>query len=207
MKYTFVKPRYIKEAFDVFNIDQAKHVVLTSDPNNPNKFKQETQFFIDKVKELNLITANTLVLDFGCGMGRVSRELIREFKCKVVGVDISPSMQAQAVEYVSNSELFTTYDSYSVPSSVDVAISTFVLQHVERPTDEIRNLYDVIKPGGYLILVNEKHRFVPSNIDKDNYVVWNDDGVDIHAEVASLFKPIASVQYMKSQVDIVLYQK
>ena len=198
---------YIKEVFDVTTFEHAKHVVLTSDPDNPKKFDNETNFLINTIAEQNILNPGSTVLDFGCGMGRVSKNLIERFDCNVIGVDISDSMLTFANIYVSKPRKFKSMTSYTVPNTIDVAISTFVLQHVENPKTEIDIIYDTLKVGGYLILVNETKRYVPSDVDSNRYIVWNDDGFDVFGELSSRLNRINSVKYMSTDTDIIFYRK
>ena len=198
---------YIKEVFDVTTFEHAKHVVLTSDPDNPKKFDNETNFLINTIAEQNILNPGSTVLDFGCGMGRVSKKLIERFDCNVIGVDISVSMLTFANIYVSKPRKFKSMTSYTIPNTIDVAISTFVLQHVENPKTEIDIICDNLKVGGYLVLVNENKRFVPSDVDKNSYVVWNDDGFDVFGELSSRLNRINSVKYMSTDTDIIFYRK
>jgi ubiquinone/menaquinone biosynthesis C-methylase UbiE len=198
---------YIKEVFDVTTFAQAKNTVLTDDPSNPNKFENETNFLIDTIAKQNIMNPQSIVLDFGCGMGRVSKKLIEKFDCEVIGVDISNSMMQFANIYVSKPRKFKTMNSYNIPNSIDVCVSTFVLQHVQDPKTEIELICSNLKPGGYLVLVNEHKRFVPGDVDTNRYVVWQDDGFNIFGEIESRLKKVSSVQYMTSQVDVIFYRK
>lgn len=198
---------YIKEVFDVVTFDQAKHVVLTSDPNDPKKFERETTFLVDKISENLEITNDMVVLDFGCGMGRVAKELITRFDCKVIGLDISASMLTFAKLYTANLDKFQGTHNYSTPDSVDLAISILALQHAENPQKEIDNIINTLKPNGTFVLLNESHRFVPSEIDRNNYVVWNDDGFDIFGYVETRLKKVNSVKYISGMHDIIFYKK
>jgi ubiquinone/menaquinone biosynthesis C-methylase UbiE len=198
---------YIKEVFDVTTFEQAKHVVLTSDPDNPKKFENETNFLVSEIQKQNIITNTSNVLDFGCGMGRVSKKLIETFDCNIIGVDISNTMLTFANIYISKPKKFKPMNSYNMPNTIDVAISTFVLQHVQDPKTEIELLYSNLKVGGYLVLVNEDKRYVPSDVDKNRYIVWEDDGFDIFDELNKKFTLLNSVRYMDSNTDIIFYQK
>lgn len=198
---------YIKEIFDVTTFEQAKHVVLTSDPDNPKKFENETNFLVDEIKKQNIITSDSTILDFGCGMGRVSKKLIDTFDCNIIGVDISNTMLTFANIYISKPKKFKAMNSYNMPDTIDVAISTFVLQHVQDPKSEIEIIYNNLKVGGYLVLVNEDKRYVPSDVDSNRFIVWNDDGFDIFDELNKKFTLVNSVPYMNSKADIMFYKK
>lgn len=198
---------YIKEAFDVTTFDQAKNVVLSDDPKDPKKFDKETEHLVDIIKNFDILSNESTVLDFGCGMGRVSKKIIETFDCKVIGVDISESMLTFAKLYVAKPKQFVTCQNYVGTSTVDMCMSTFVLQHVQDPEKEIDNIYNSLKPNGYLVLTNEHKRFVPSGVDQQNYVVWQDDGFDVYGKIATCFKEINRVQYMSGPLDVILYQK
>jgi ubiquinone/menaquinone biosynthesis C-methylase UbiE len=198
---------YIKEVFDVTTFEHAKDVVLTPDPDNPKKFENETNFLVDTIAKQKIISSESVVLDFGCGMGRVSKKLIETFDCNVIGTDISNGMLTFANLYVAKPKKFKPMNSYNMPNTIDVCISTFVLQHVQDPKTEIDIIYNNLKVGGYLVLVNEPVRFVPSDVDINRYVVWQDDGFDVFGEIDSRLKRVNSVQYMKTSTNVEFFRK
>jgi SAM-dependent methyltransferase len=199
---------YLKEAFYPANLEHAKHIALTSDPSKPNKFQEETQSIINMFRPSAYISSKSKVLDFGCGMGRMSKALIDEYQCEVIGVDTSPGMRKYAPEYVGNTEKFKCLESYDIPESINIAFCFFVLQHVEFPQKEIDNLTKVIVPNGYLALLNEPHRFVPSGVDKNNYVIWEDDNFNIESALFENFRIVESRPYMNHPVvRLQLFQK
>ena len=86
------------------------------------------------------------VLDFGCGIGRLSKALLEQYDCRVLGVDISPDMRRMAAEYV-NSDRFSviSYEMFCALAErgglkADCAIAVYVLQHVFDPAHAIKLL-------------------------------------------------------------------
>jgi len=99
--------------------------------------------------------APTRVLDFGCGVGR----LVVPFAAvaaEVVGVDVSPSMLAEARRNcdqrgLANVALELSDDSLSrVQGDFDLVHSVIVLQHIEPVRGRLifKRLVELIRPGG-----------------------------------------------------------
>jgi len=202
--------QYRSEIFNPANLQHAKDIVLTPDPTRPDKFEHDTKFLVDIIEKQNIVNNTSVVLDFGCGMGRNSKELIDRFGCNVFGTDISVNMLKFATIYVDNTKLFVTCNRINITGCIDVVLSSFVLQHVEKPHEEIEHIFNVLKPGGYLILLNDpKTRLYPGGFrDEDNSVIWYDDFVNIHTEVEKRLKKINSVSYhLETGHEVVFYQK
>ena len=78
MKAPPSKMRYIAETFDVANLEQAKNVVLSSDPNDSEKFDRETDYLISHIDEELDIDENTVILRSShCGirLGRATHSI------------------------------------------------------------------------------------------------------------------------------------
>jgi len=96
-------------------------------------------------------------LDFGSGVGRLVIPLARRCE-RVAGVDVSPSMIAEAqrncaAAQVTNAAFFESDDTLSrVPGSFDLVHSCIVLQHIpwRRGRVILRALADHVAPGGCL---------------------------------------------------------
>jgi 2-polyprenyl-3-methyl-5-hydroxy-6-metoxy-1,4-benzoquinol methylase len=199
--------RYIKETFDVTTITQAMNVVLSFEADKPEKFCKETEFLVDIIANENIITNESIVLDFGCGMGRVSKNIVNKFDCSVLGYDISESMKTFATLYVSNPRKFKIISQLPDNNSIDVCLAVFVLQHVENPKQEIENLVNTLKPNGYLVLVNEDNRFVPSDVDEKGYVIWNNDNFNVFTEIEKHLTKVKETPYINPEKNIVIYRK
>lgn len=94
-------------------------------------------------------------LDFGCGVGRLTRALAVHFD-RVLGIDVAASMIRQARQLnadVRNCEfvLNERADLSLVPSgSVDFIYSNIVLQHIERPYSDryLQEFVRLLSPRG-----------------------------------------------------------
>ena len=193
-----IMSKYIKEVFNSETLEQAKNTCLTFDASDPNKFENETRFLVDFLKQYELLNKDSLVLDYGCGVGRVSKMIIDDIGCRIAGVDISESMLQFATQYVNNENflplLYTKELSNNAPK-FDLVIASLVLQHTEDPIESIKFIKDILKEGGTFVLVNEGTRYVPTNVDSNGYVVWHDDGINILEEVGKQFNLVGQYQY------------
>ena len=114
--------------------------------------------FIADLARIAPTVARRRLLDFGCGVGRVTRPLAEHFE-SVVGVDAAPTMIAHAqrlnqsyanCEFVVNRG--TDLRGFAT-GTFDVIYSRLVLQHVPPPfvTRYIPELIRVLAPGGVLM--------------------------------------------------------
>ena len=192
---------YFKEVFDPRSIEEAMNTCLTEDANDPDKFVNETKFLVDFLKEQQLVQPSTKVLDFGCGVGRISKALIQEVGCQVVGFDISETMLKYAVERVNDDKFIPViYDknmSTADKPKFDLIIASLVLQHSEHPLYDIDVMKLLLNDGGRLVIINEDTRYVPIGKDNNGYVIWENDKIDILQEVAKDFQLVSQYKYYK----------
>ena len=95
-------------------------------------------------------------LDLGCGGGEVTFELARLAgpDGHVVGVDMDHVKLALAREAARERGLvnveFRSGDvtSWGEPESYDLVYCRFLLQHLSRPVDLLRRMWDAVRPGG-----------------------------------------------------------
>jgi len=98
------------------------------------------------------------VADLGCGVGMVTR-LLAELvgpEGEVVGVDLSVDQIEKARELCgsfSNVSFVaaSATDSQLPPESFDLVYSRFLLIHLTEPEMALREMHDLLKPGGILV--------------------------------------------------------
>lgn len=180
---------YDPTVFDVANLKAAREIILTPENTTTDqRWRQETPYLADlAIGQLNL-TEESVVLDYGCGVGRIARRLIELTGCWVIGCDISASMRALAASYV-NSPRFLACAPNMLPlmPQSDAVIAIWVLQHVPHLAVAIDQIFKASKPGGRLLLVNNDQRVIPI-IGR----AWMDDKVSVSAAMAAAFVPLAA---------------
>ena len=176
---------YSPKIFDVNSMDEARQIILTRSGRTTDiRWQTETPYLMELIMTSFRLGPDSVVLDYGCGVGRLSKALIDRFACRVVGVDISPSMRMLASVYV-DSDLFSVHASRDLIDSpkFDLALAVWVLQHCDAVENDIAIIASRLKPNGRLFLLNARQRFVP----EDSPRKWFDDGKDVAALVAERF--------------------
>ncbi len=105
------------------------------------------------------------ILEAGCGIGAQTVTLAgQSSEATIVAVDVSADSLRAARERVRSASLsnvvFSQADVYSLPfapGAVDHVFVCFVLEHLSRPKDALRNLKDLLRPGGTITVVEGDH--------------------------------------------------
>lgn len=104
---------------------------------------------LEILRNLDLVHENTTILDYGCGIGRISRELIKRYPCHVIAVDRSYWMRKHFRNYFSKKDATREalsseqvrlwsdeefiYNVTSIESKVDLVLFIETLQHIPEP--------------------------------------------------------------------------
>jgi SAM-dependent methyltransferase len=171
---------YDQTVFAVRDLQEAMAIILTpEDSTTEERWRQETGYLADMIEMQLEVSPASLLLDYGCGIGRLSKELIQRQECTVVGVDISPHMRMLSLPYVGSDRFLPAsreaLDMLLVNGvRFDAAFSVWCLQHCHRPEEDIALIQAALKPGAPLFIVNNDRRAVPTR-----EAGWVDDGLDV----------------------------
>lgn len=177
---------YSSSVFDVQTVEQAKAIILTPQAGmTPDqRWRTETPYLLTLIGQSTNITEDSVILDYGCGIGRMSKALIEEYGCRVIGADISPSMRALAASYVSSDRFLVcapeALDWLSV--EFDTVLAIWVLQHCQHLRPDVERIYQRMKPSGELFILNDKRRIVPTL-----EAGWVNDGQDVQKVLREFF--------------------
>lgn len=172
--------------FQPNNFEEGKNQVVgnCNDILMDERWKEETPIFRDIILQGLPETCKT-VLDYGCGVGRLAKEVLEANRqIKVIGVDSSKGMLKEAKNYVL-SDRFTTKTVEEFNEKVDFAYCVYVFQHI--PALELRDaIRQVAESTDRMLLVNSIVRMAVSGGGFVN------DGVSVLDEVARYFTKFRS---------------
>lgn len=192
---------YYPEIFsEVVDLEYAKRLTVSRENNltSEERWDIETKFTIDTLLRFIDINHRKLVLDYGCGVGRLSKPLIEQTGCLAVGVDISAKMRTLAIEYVNKSN-FQSCSSETLRASgmkFDCAIASWVLQHCADPIMDIELIYESLKPKAHFFILENFHRKIPIKVPSDSTLCWMDDGINIRELISKYFYLVEQEEFV-----------
>jgi len=154
-----------RKNWDALAADNPADAVLSgfsSDKKSRVRFyasgEKKIQSVLKRLDALGVTYGHDSALDFGCGIGRLTRALSKRFD-KTWGADVSPQMIEIAQQSdSSNSCIFVALEQPDLKifesGKFDFVISLLVLQHIDPAIapDYFEELLRVLKPGGVLVL-------------------------------------------------------
>jgi SAM-dependent methyltransferase len=107
-----------------------------------------------QVKKINP-DRNTIIMEIGCSSGFLIRDLAKEFPSSIIiGVDVVKEPLHRLAKSLPSIPLMR-FDLLKCPlpnSSVDALIMLNVFEHIEDDVEAIKKAFNLIKPGGKLIV-------------------------------------------------------
>lgn len=108
-----------------------------------------------------LIPANSKMLDFGCGNMYTSTELLKHLpSLHITGVDVIRDqnltdniLSDERILFKKASQIYIEFDD----NTFDVVAALATLHHTHDPTYYMKELKRIVKPGGFIILIEEMY--------------------------------------------------
>jgi ubiquinone/menaquinone biosynthesis C-methylase UbiE len=157
---------YNPEFFNPVDIEDAKRIVLGYGiAETESKWNVETEWNLRLFNQKQFLNENSIVLDWGVGIGRLSKAIIEKFNCQVAGVDINENMVMYSRKHV-NSNKFT---SMTVTEFIETnttkftnAIAVWALQHSIDVVSDLSLIKDNLLPSGKLFVFEERNPCIPT---------------------------------------------
>lgn len=158
-------------------LDQVSSDYLSGASGLTDRWLFEQTLYTASVRRLILqyfpFVPHTKVLDAGTGFGILALELAGQLPVNVMGVDVDDSKLSVAKElqsrlnegsyFYSGSEVqFRNENLYALSfkgEEFDSVISRFVYQHLDDPMRATRELYRVMRAGGYICIIDVDDQF------------------------------------------------
>ena len=180
---------YHPSYYEVSTLEEAMGKILTPEGGvSPlERWEKETPIITDMLTKRLNVSANHNIIDYGCGVGRLAKELIGSKNCNVIGVDVSRSMRAFSHIYCE-SDAFFSCSKNSLQTMVDKgfhadhAFAIWVLQHAENPEEDIDLIYQALEVGSTFLVMNLDYRCLPTENG------WEDDGINIRQTIERRFE-------------------
>ncbi len=189
---------YNPEFFEPKSMEHARDIVLMyHEMSAEARWVPETEWIRDLLTSMRSINEDSIILDWGTGVGRIAKMLIETFGCHVVGVDINKKMLEYAQKNV-NSNQFTvlTHEEFvkkQFREHFTHATATWVLQHSPKSHIEIAMIQQALKTRGNFFVLDMHWKCIPRKTDAgDQYAnEFYDDRVSNRKELERWFTPIA----------------
>lgn len=97
------------------------------------------------------VEPDSQVLDVGAGVGNLFPYELKNRVAELVGVDHDPRVEANPLLHRG---IYADVTDIPIEDGYfDVVFSRYVLEHIEKPEEFLREMYRVLKPGGYFIFL------------------------------------------------------
>lgn len=164
------------------DIDKARHSILWF-----GDWDEQTNQVVEVFQRLGVISDGARVLDYGCGIGRVTKALLDRYDVEMLSVDRAAAMREHARNYIdkkywergkvsviSDQELIAR--SGELAGRFDLIFMVEVLQHIPEPVLEpiLLLLRSLLKPEG-------------------RFFVYGNEALDVDAQGRELTLPVKEV--------------
>ena len=163
-----------------------KFDMIAAQYNTPGRIRM-AEVSADAIRAYLVDSQNRTAIDFGCGTGLVDLNLLEDFR-SILFLDASPSMIDQIKRKISYGDIRNAdtlcfdLEKSSLPDlRADYIIMAQVLLHIKDYNPILLKLYNVLNPGGHLLIVD---------FDKNEKVVYDivHSGFDREALTADMLK-------------------
>ena len=188
---------YNPDFFEPKDIEHAKDIILGyHDMSFDKRWDLETNWTKDILLASRTLGPDSIVLDWGTGIGRIAKMLIDTFGCQVIGVDINEKMLDYARDYVNDSKFSTmTFDEFAdkkFNEHFTHATATWVLQHSPSSHVDIEMIRQALKVKGHMFVLDMTYKCIPkkSKTGDQHATEFYDDQINNRQELEKFFAPV-----------------
>jgi 2-polyprenyl-6-hydroxyphenyl methylase/3-demethylubiquinone-9 3-methyltransferase len=131
------------------------------------------------------VPSGAIVVDAGCGNGSFLSLFCKRnwqlngFDASPTGIEIARNTYPEIAFYLEDGQLISS-DLSKLIAQTDVVISTEVIEHLYNPRGFLKNCFDLLKPGGMLVITTPYHGYLKNlvmaatgTMDRHFTVLWD----------------------------------
>lgn len=137
-------------------------------PDEQRRLSALNRLLNDSSMKQLAIARGERVLDVGCGLAQLTRDMARASGMRALGIERSPDQIAEALHLAREAGEeglieIRAGDALALPlqgaewESFDVAHARFILEHVPDPLGVVRQMVRAVRPGGRVALEDDDH--------------------------------------------------
>ncbi len=204
---------YDPSVFEQSSLESARNIVLTAEDgiSTQTRWDSETPWLLNLISKH--IKINCLVVDYGCGIGRLAAPLVH-IGHPVIGIDSSASMRQHAADQIANDRFVAMTpvmldQLVGIGIKADCILAIWLLQHCPDLEAEVLRLYQTMATRGILCVADMRHRAIPTNQG------WINDGKNVKEALSKYFhlmqqypyNPPAAPQNLRNNAYVAFFQK
>lgn len=192
------------------SINDAKKVILTDWYSFSSDYRWQFEAGLQLLELRKFIRENSVICDFGIGIGRISKEILKKFRSVyIIGIDSSKTMLNQCRQNIPsayhNRLKLVPFDRIKAvkTKSIDFAFAIYVFQHIPANLFKValKELKRIIKPEGFLYLFNNNVRYVVDGALREQ---WYDDKLPQLDIISKYFEEVQDVKYGSEYIKEIL---
>lgn len=175
------------------NLNEAQHAAVgnCNGISMEQRWAEETPVFANAILR-HKDNEDKIILDFGCGAGRLSKEILarsdkENLGLTVIGVDNSPEMLRLAKDNVNHKD-FIPLKPEELNQTVDFAYLVYCLQHIPAIAirETLQRIFTFLKPNGKLFYCSSDYRMAV-RFDQAGFFDDRFLGVNLQEELSRYF--------------------
>jgi len=129
--------------------------------DNKNEYLSDFNLKWPKLKKFIPLERGVVIVDFGCGNGRVIQEMKKiNSQAEYIGLDVSEMALKSAAAILPDCKFYKIEDGGNLPlenNFVDFVFSSEVIEHIYDTENAFSEISRILKPGGKLLLTTPYH--------------------------------------------------
>ena len=145
----------------------------------------------DAIRQIFMLKPDlySVIMEIGCSSGYLLKEIIKIApKATLIGADVVKTPLYKLAQTLPNVPLIR-FDLLKNPlpkSSIDILVMLNVLEHIEDDVTALKNAFELLKPGGSLIIEVPAGPYLYDNYDKELHHFRRYTALELQAKLESV---------------------